>query len=116
MTDRLMTITRHDGDELRINMESYKGHTFLSLRTYFDAGDGDMRPTKKGVSVPLSALEELQAALGKALGKTAGPRSGTVTSLAAHKARVDSGLAGQSVTENQADPSDVIDPTDGDAA
>lgn len=106
MIDRLMTITRHDGDELRIDIETYKGHTFLSLRTYFDASDGDMRPTKKGMSVSLSALRELQAALGRALG------NGTVTSLAAHNARSD--LINNQV--NQVDHSEVIDPIDGDAA
>jgi len=116
MTDRLMTIPRHDGDELRIDLETYKGHTFLSLRTYFKAPDGNMRPTKKGVSVPFSALGDLQIVLGRALGKTSGPRPGTVSSVAALEARADL-INNQVIQCGARDPvGDVIDPTDGNAA
>ena len=105
METRLLTIPRHGGDELRVSLDEYKGHRFLSLRTFFDSGDGIMRPTKKGCSVPLSALPELHSAIGAALRGVATAHPSTVASLAAYQARRDAGLIGE-----------VIDPTDGGAA
>lgn len=104
----ILIIPRHGGDELRVGLGEYNGHKFLSLRTYFDAGDGIMRPTKKGVSVPLSSLGALGAAIQQAQRQVTGPTASTVASLAAHRALRDA--------EQDADVIDSHDPTEGPAA
>ena len=101
----LLTIPRHNREELRVSLDEYQGHQFLSLRQFYDAGGGEMRPGRKGCTVPLWALEALHDAIGRALRKTTGPTTATIASLAAHRAR----LAAQ-------DGGLVIDPTDGGAA
>lgn len=101
----LLTIPRHNREELRVSLDEYQGHQFLSLRQFYDAGGGDMRPGRKGCTVPLWALEALHDAIGQALRKTSGPTTATVASLAAHRAR----LAAQDVAL-------VIDPIDDGAA
>ena len=101
----LLIIPRHNREELRVSLDEYQGHQFLSLRQFYDAGGGDMRPGRKGCTVPLWALEALHDAIGQALRKTSGPTTATIASLAAHRAR----LAAH-------DGNLVIDPTDGGAA
>lgn len=48
----LFAIPRNGGEELRLSLSEYKGHSFLNLRIWFNAG-GEMRPGKQGVTVPL---------------------------------------------------------------
>lgn len=67
---RLATFPRgRDGaEELRIGLDEFadergNAHKYLSLRIWFKAEDGKFYPTKKGVTVRMSELEEVTAAL-----------------------------------------------------
>lgn len=112
----LLTIPRHNREELRVSLDEYQGHQFLSLRQFYDAGGGDMRPGRRGCTVPLWALEALHDAIGQALRKTTGPTTATVASLAAHRARIEAERTAR--LEDDWDPftDTLIDPTDGGAA
>ncbi len=55
--------------ELRLVLDSYEGHPYLSLRVWQRGGDGAFWPTRKGVSIRLSEAEGVAAALRKALGQ-----------------------------------------------
>ena len=89
----LLNIPRRDGGETRISLKTFKGSEYLDLRQYFTAEDGTAKPSRKGVTIPLWAIPDLQVALSDAVRKTSRPRPATVLSLAAHRARHDAGLA-----------------------
>lgn len=57
------TVARIDkarGDQVHVALARFKGHTYADLRQFYDAGEGAMRPTGKGVTVPLAALDDLR--------------------------------------------------------
>ncbi|KAI0768418.1 transcriptional Coactivator p15-domain-containing protein [Irpex lacteus] len=39
------------GKKRRATVSSFKGAVFLNIREYYDAGSGDLRPGKKGISL-----------------------------------------------------------------
>ena len=45
----------------------YKRNKLIDLRVFYDAGDGDWRPTPKGISLRRELLPELKLAVDKAL-------------------------------------------------
>lgn len=62
MTD-IAIIPKNAREELRISLDEFNGHELLNLRIWFHTGDGEMRPTKKGVALKVALLPELLAAL-----------------------------------------------------
>jgi hypothetical protein len=64
--ERLATLSRNEGVEVRITWDQYKGSPFLGLREWMPGTDG-MYPTKKGVTVRVSELPALANALADAL-------------------------------------------------
>ena len=61
---RLATFPRDRGaTELRINLDRFEGHEYLSLRIWSRDRDGSFWPTKRGVSVRIHELADLVAAL-----------------------------------------------------
>ena len=62
----LFAIPRNGSEELRLALSEYQGHSFLNLRIWFNAGGGEMRPGKQGVTVPLWAIPRLRDALDRA--------------------------------------------------
>ena len=50
------------GETLRVQVATYRGSTFLDIRTYAGTGS-DARPTPKGVTIPLDRVRELGDAL-----------------------------------------------------
>lgn len=48
------------GREIRTALEEFEGRLYVDLRTYEDyAGDGEPRPTKKGLKLDVRFLDEL---------------------------------------------------------
>jgi hypothetical protein len=47
------------GEVLRVLLRKYKGATFLNCRIYYEAGEGDFRPTKAGFTVKADRLPEI---------------------------------------------------------
>lgn len=61
------TVPKNGAEEVRVSLSSYLGHACLDVRTFADAGDRDERQaTRKGVTLKLSRLNELIAALQRA--------------------------------------------------
>ena len=55
----------------RVGMREFRGTRFIDIRAYFETDDGEWRPTKKGITLPIDAFPEFAAAvaeLGDALG------------------------------------------------
>jgi hypothetical protein len=78
--ERLLTFPRPDGAELRVSLDEFNGHNFISLRVWEPARDGSgvMWPTKKGVTVRLRECGDLARVLTKTAGavKAGGPVRG----------------------------------------
>ena len=57
------------GDVIRVQKKEFKGKNYLDIRVFYRGEDGDMHPTKKGVSIPMelalyvmgAATKELEA-------------------------------------------------------
>ena len=43
---------------IRLQMTEYQGRTSLDVRIWVDLGNGEARPTQKGVSVPVAMVPE----------------------------------------------------------
>lgn len=63
----LATIQKNSREELRVSLDDFKGQRLVSLRVWFRAEDGTMRPGRKGLAVRLELLPAVLEALGKAL-------------------------------------------------
>jgi hypothetical protein len=49
--------------EIRVSRSTFKGKDFLDLRTFVANRAGELVPTRKGVTVPLELLGELELAV-----------------------------------------------------
>ncbi|WP_407491882.1 transcriptional coactivator p15/PC4 family protein [Pseudooceanicola sp. MF1-13] len=56
-------ITKNSREEIRVSVNEYQGHQLVSLRVWFEADDGDMRPSKKGLAFRVELLPQVSAAL-----------------------------------------------------
>ncbi len=62
--ERLATIPRSEGEELRLNWSEYNGHHFLNIRLWAQGDDGTWWPQKdKGLTVRVRELPDFQRAL-----------------------------------------------------
>ncbi len=53
--------------ELRVVLDTYQGHEYISLRVWTKSSDGGWYPSKKGVSVRLGEAENLAEVLAEAV-------------------------------------------------
>jgi hypothetical protein len=61
----LYRFNRNQNDSVFISFREYKGRKYLDLRIFYQPEDQqEMRPTKKGITIPLELLGELKKALG----------------------------------------------------
>ena len=63
MSNPAIEIQKNKRETIRITREDYKGVDLINIRTFFDAGEGDMRPGKQGIAVRAELVPELIAAL-----------------------------------------------------
>jgi len=67
-TARITEIPKNSREVIRVGLDEYHGHHFANLRVWYDPQDGGpLRPSKKGVSIPLRILTDVQDALGLTL-------------------------------------------------
>jgi hypothetical protein len=64
--DRVIAaLPMHDGAEIRISLSVFKGSPYFSIRQWFRADSGEWCPTKRGVTVSVERLGELETAIAK---------------------------------------------------
>jgi hypothetical protein len=51
------------GQRIEASISTYKDQTYADVRTYFEGDGGEWKPTKKGITVPLDLLGELEASV-----------------------------------------------------
>jgi len=65
--ERLATLPRNEGEELRVSWDTFKGFNFLSLRVWSRGSDGAWRPTKTGVTIKRRELATVADAMARAV-------------------------------------------------
>jgi hypothetical protein len=53
-------------DRIIVTVKEFKGKTYVDVRNFFENDEGEMVPTKKGVSLTPENLDELIRILGEA--------------------------------------------------
>jgi hypothetical protein len=56
-------IERGAAGQVHVYCQNYKNRPYISIRNFFEAENGDMLPTKRGITVPLPFIGDLLAAL-----------------------------------------------------
>jgi len=75
--ERLGTFPRGDGSEMRVNLATFEGKPFVSLRLWERDQTGGWWPVKgKGCSVRISEAGELASVLASLAGRTTPPPAG----------------------------------------
>ena len=46
-------------DKIMVTVKEFKGKTYVDIRTYFENDQGEMMPTKKGVSLTPENLDDI---------------------------------------------------------
>lgn len=54
----MIEIQKNIREVIRVSASEYEGHNFIDLRIWYD-DDGEMKPTKKGISFNPSKAEEV---------------------------------------------------------
>lgn len=66
MTNVVAIIEKNQREQVQISLESYKGSNFVAARVFFDAGGGEMRHGKQGISISLNMLNNIIEGLERA--------------------------------------------------
>ena len=62
----LGTIRKNASEEIRLTVETFKGHEIVNARVWYRTAEGEYRPGKQGLAFRLELLGEILAALGNA--------------------------------------------------
>jgi hypothetical protein len=57
------------GESIRIQLREFEGLALIDVRKHYTGADGKMAPTKKGISIAVTRLPDLNRAVAKALQK-----------------------------------------------
>ena len=63
---QIATIPKNAREEIRVEVQDFKGHRLLNIRVWYDDGAGEYRPGKQGIALRLDRLSDLCSALEKA--------------------------------------------------
>lgn len=55
---------RNPDEKIMADISEFKGRYLVDIRTFYQA-DGEWRPTKKGINVPIEKLPDLEKAIAK---------------------------------------------------
>jgi len=62
MSERVV-IKKNSRESIVISQTEFKGNDLVDIRTFFANGEGELSPTKKGITVRLEKLDELASTL-----------------------------------------------------
>lgn len=64
MTDKLITtMEKNSQEEIRFSLQEYRGTDLIDIRVYFESAGSQMKPTRKGISVPVERFDEFMECL-----------------------------------------------------
>jgi hypothetical protein len=57
---------RNAEETLRISLSTFKGRTYIDIRLFYEDANGELAPTKKGITVTPELWDEFRAGFAKA--------------------------------------------------
>lgn len=66
MSEPIAIIPKNANEKIHIGLDQYQKHNLAFIRIYYNSGDADWRPTKKGLSVKVTLLNDVIQGLEKA--------------------------------------------------
>lgn len=57
------TIDKGLGNRIHIRLSCFRDRDYLDIRNFYETEDGEWKPTRKGIAVPVELYKELMAAL-----------------------------------------------------
>ncbi len=63
MEERIKIHEKSRGETIEVYIGEYRGTRYLHIREWYPDKDGEQKPTKKGVAIPVERVEELRNAL-----------------------------------------------------
>ena len=63
----IATVKKNETEEVRVTLDIFKGRRIFNARVFFDAGGGEMRPTKAGIALRMERVEAFAEAVTQAL-------------------------------------------------
>lgn len=52
----MRVVAKNARETIRVEMAEFRGISFLEVRTWVDTGNGEPKPTRQGVTVPLALV------------------------------------------------------------
>ena len=67
-TDELLVkaIEKGLGSRIHIRLSKFRDRDYLDIRNFYETDEGEWKPTRKGIAVPVDLYDELMAGLGEA--------------------------------------------------
>lgn len=59
-------IQKNSMEKIRVSTETFKGHSFIDIRVYYEDDTGEWKPTKKGIAIAPDKVDSLIELLKKA--------------------------------------------------
>lgn len=59
MSDLISNVKKNEREEVRIFLDTYNNHNFVAVRVFYDAGGGEMKPGRQGVSLRPDMLDAI---------------------------------------------------------
>lgn len=59
----LASFPKNSREEVQISLDEFNGHSLINMRVWFQAADGEMRPSRQGLSIRVEQFPELMEAL-----------------------------------------------------
>ena len=60
------SIDKDPGNQIHVRISRFRERDYLDIRNFYETEDGEWKPTRKGIAVPVEFYDDLMAALGKA--------------------------------------------------
>jgi len=54
------------GNRIHIRISKFRDRDYLDIRNFYEDDNGEWKPTRKGIAVPVDLYDDLMAALGEA--------------------------------------------------
>ena len=65
MDKTIFTFRKNATEEVRVTLETYKGHQLFGIRVWFEDEPGKWAPTRKGITLRVDLFPELKRAIEK---------------------------------------------------
>jgi hypothetical protein len=62
----IKVIDKGMGNRIHIRLSRFRDRDYLDIRTFYEADDGEWKPTRKGIAIPVDLYSELVSALKEA--------------------------------------------------